>query len=95
MQQHIILSSESETASTHNCVGKILTKLIYNTTINVKCTLFGQLPNLQFAQKVNRRQKLVDAQSSMYINLLCETITQWYKLSSLPTFNHIKPHLTH
>lgn len=68
MQQHKILSSESKTArqNTHNCIGKLSTKLIYNITINVKCTLIGQLPNLLFAQKENRWQKLVDAQSSIW-----------------------------
>ena len=57
--------------------------------------LIGQLPNLLFAQKVNRWWKLVDAQNNMYMNLLCETITKWYKLSGLPPVNHTEPHLTH
>ena len=32
-QQHITLSSESKTASTHNREGKLLSKLIYNIAI--------------------------------------------------------------
>ena len=50
---------------------------------------FAEIP--EFRRSATAR----NIRSPVYVNLLCETITQWYKLSGLPPVNHTEPHLTH